>query len=33
MSKFYGKIWKIKFGSELKFRSVPSPVEPGEILK
>jgi|GEM_PF-3615223 len=29
MSKFYGKIWEIKFGDELKFRSVPSPVEPG----
>ena len=29
MSKFYRKIWEIKFGGELKFRSVPSPVEPG----
>ena len=29
MSKFYEKIWEIKFGSELKFRSTPSPVEPG----
>ena len=29
MSKFYGKIWEIKFGGELKFRSVPSLVEPG----
>lgn len=29
MSKFYGKICEIKFGGELKFRRVPSPVEPG----
>ena len=29
MSKFYGKIWEIKFGGELKFKSMPSSVEPG----
>ena len=29
MSKFYEKIWEIKFGDELKFRSTPSLVEPG----
>ncbi len=29
MSKFQQKICEIKFGGELKFRSVPSPVEPG----
>ena len=29
MSKFYGKIWEIKFGSELNFKSTPSLVEPG----
>lgn len=33
MSKFYGKIWEIKFGGELNFKSTPSLVEPGEILK
>ena len=29
MSKFYEKIWEIKFGGELNFKSTPSPVEPG----